>query len=67
MGSTKLYGDDTFPGQLQCQPSAGDQGPVAGVWGRVGKSGKSGISHGKGAGHAVVNLKSVAPPTLVGA
>ena len=27
----KLYGDDSYPGQVQCQPSAGDQGPVAGV------------------------------------
>ena len=45
----KLYGDDSYPGQLQCQSSAGDRGPVAGV----GKSGKSGISHGKGEGHVV--------------
>ena len=29
------------------------RGPVAGVGGRVGKSGKSGISHGKGEGHVV--------------
>ena len=28
-------------------------GPVAGVGGRVGKSGKSGVSHGKGEGHVV--------------
>ena len=35
-------------GQLQRHTSAGDRGPVAGVGGRVGKSGKSGISHGKG-------------------
>ena len=49
----KLYGDDSYPGQLQRQSSAGDRGPVAGVGGRVGKSGKSGISHGKGEGHAV--------------
>ena len=36
-----------------CRSSAGDRGPVAGVGGRVGKSGKSGISHGKGEGHVV--------------
>ena len=30
--------------------SAGDRGPVAGVGGRVGKSGKPGVSHGKGEG-----------------
>ena len=30
----KLY---SYPGQLQRQSSAGDRGPVAGVWGRVGK------------------------------
>ena len=35
------------------QSSAGDWGPVAGVGGRVGKSGKSGVSHGKGEGHVV--------------
>ena len=46
----KLYGDDSHPGQLQRQFSAGDRGPVAGVGGRVGKSG---ISHGKGEGHIV--------------
>ena len=46
----KLYGDDSYPGQLQRQSSARDRGPVAGV---VGKSGKSGISHGKGEGHVV--------------
>ena len=39
-----LYGDGSYPGQLQRQPSAGDRGPVVGVGGRVGKSGKSGIS-----------------------
>ena len=34
----KLYGDDSYPGQLQRQSSAGDRGPVAGVGGgRVGK------------------------------
>ena len=49
----KIYGDDSYPGQLQRQSSAGDRGPVAGVGGRVGKSGKSGISHGKGEGHVV--------------
>ena len=49
----KLYSDDSYPGQLQRQSSAGDRGPVAGVGGRVGKSGKSGISHGKGEGHVV--------------
>ena len=49
----KLYGDDSYPGQLQRQSLAGDWGPVAGVGGRVGKSGKSGISHGKGEGHVV--------------
>ena len=47
----KLYGDDSYPGQLQHQSSAGDRDPVARVRGRVGKSGKSGISHGKGEGH----------------
>ena len=35
------------------QSSAGDRGPVAEVGGRVGKSGKSGVSHGKGEGHVV--------------
>ena len=49
----KLYGDDSYPGQLQHQSSAGDRGPVAGVGGRVGKSGKSSISHGKGEGRVV--------------
>ena len=49
----KLYGDDSYPGQLQRKSSAGDRGPVAGVGGRVGKSGKSGISHGKGEGRVV--------------
>ena len=34
----KLYGDDSYPGQLQRQSS---------------ESGKSGISHGKGEGHVV--------------
>ena len=48
-----VYGDDSYPNQLQCQSSAGDRGPVAGVGGRVGKSGKSGVSHGKGEGHIV--------------
>ena len=48
-----LYGDDSHPGQLQHQSSAGDRGPVAGVGGRVGKSCKSGVSHGKGEGHVV--------------
>ena len=42
-----------YPGQLQCQSPARDWGPVAGVGGRVGKSGKSGVSHGKGEGHVV--------------
>ena len=42
-----------YPGQLQHQPSAGDRGPVAGVGARVGKSGKSGVSPGKGEGHVV--------------
>ena len=37
----------------QHQSSAGDRGPVARVGGRVGKSGKSGVSHGKGEGHVV--------------
>ena len=49
----KLYGDDSYPGQLQHQSSAGDQGLVAGVGGRVGKSDKPGISLGKGEGHVV--------------
>ena len=65
----KLYGDDSYPGQLQRQSSARDWGPVAGVGGRVGKSGKSGISHGKGEGH-VVHASVIcvcAPPTHVGA
>ena len=48
-----LYGDDSHPGQLQHQSSAGDRGPVAGVGGRVGKSCKSGVSHGKGEDHVV--------------
>ena len=46
----KLYGDDSYPGQLQCQSMAKDWG---GVGGRVGKSGKSGVSQGKGEGHVV--------------
>ena len=53
MRKQKLYGDDSYPGQLQCQSLAGDRGPVAGVGGRVGKSGKFGISHGKSEGHVV--------------
>ena len=53
MRKQKLYGADSYPGQLQRQSSAGDWGPVAGVGGRVGKSGKSGVSHGKGEGHVV--------------
>ena len=69
----KLYGDDSYPGQLQRQSSARDRGLVAGVGGRVGKSGKSGksgVSHGKGEGHVVqagVNCvcNFVAPPTHV--
>ena len=47
------HGNDSYPGQLQHQSLAGDRGPVAGVGGRVGKSGKSGISHGKGEGYVV--------------
>ena len=39
----KLYGDDSYPGQLRHQSSARDRGPVAGVAGRVDKSGKSGV------------------------
>ena len=35
----KLYGDDSYPSQLQRQSSAGDWGPVAGVGGRIIKSG----------------------------
>ena len=50
MRKQKLYGDDSHPGQLQRQSSAGDRGPVAGVGVRVGKSG---VSHGKGEGHVV--------------
>ena len=49
----KLYGDDSHPGQLRRQSSAGDRGAVAGVGVRVGKWGKSGVSHGKGEGHVV--------------
>ena len=49
----KLYGNDSLPGQLPHQSSAGDRGPVTGVGGRVCKSGKSGVSHGKGEGHVV--------------
>ena len=45
---------------------AEDRGPVAGVEGRVGKSSKSGISHGKGKGH-IVYVMCVALPTHVGA
>ena len=41
----KLYGDDSYQGQLQRQSSARDRGPVAGVGGRVGKSGKSHEGH----------------------
>ena len=38
MGSAKtkkLYGDDSYPGQLQRMSSAGDWGLIAGVGGRV--------------------------------
>ena len=49
----KLYSDDSYPGQLQRQSSARDQGPVAGVEGSVDELGKSGVSHGKGEGHVV--------------
>ena len=35
---------------ISCQSSPGNRGPVAGVGDRVGKLGKSGISHGKGEG-----------------
>ena len=34
--------------------------PVAGVGGRVGMSAKSGISHGKGEGHAACNVSGSA-------
>ena len=60
-------------GQLQHQSSGGGRGPVAGDGGRIGKSGKFGISHGKGEGHVVhagvncVCVMCVAPPTHVGA
>ena len=50
---TKLYGYDSYPDQIQRQSSAEDRGPVAGVASRVGKSGKSSISHGKGKGHVL--------------
>ena len=53
MQKQKVYGDDSYPGQLQRQSSAKDRGPVSGVGSRVGKSGMSGISHGKGEGHVV--------------
>ena len=46
----KSYGNDSYPRQLQQKSSAGHQAPVGG---RVGNSGKSGISHGKGEGHVV--------------
>ena len=49
----KLHGDDSYPGQLQRQSSTRDRGPVAGVGGRVGKSGKFGVSCGKGEDHVV--------------
>ena len=45
----KLYGDDSYPSQLQRQSS----GSCCWSWGRVGKSGKSGVSQGKGEGHIV--------------
>ena len=54
----KLYSDDSYLGQFPRQPSAGDRDPFAGVGGRVGKSGKSDMSHSKGEGyvvHAAVN------------
>ena len=58
----------------QRQPFARARGPVTGVGGRVGKSDKWYISHGKGEGHAGVNrvcihnvCVCVAPPTHVGA
>ena len=44
-----LHGDDSCPGQVPSQSSAGDLGPVAGVGGfRVGKLGKFAHSHNKG-------------------
>ena len=58
MRKQKLHGDDTYLGQLQRQSLAGDRGPAGGVGGRVGKSAKSGVSHGKGEDrvvHAGVN------------
>ena len=63
----KNNGDNSYPGQLQRHSSARDRGPVAGVGVRVDKSGKSGISHGKGEGHVVhaVFVVCVAPPTHV--
>ena len=45
----KLYGDDSYPASVLGQRS----GSCCWSWGRVGKSGKSGISHGKGEGHVV--------------
>ena len=47
-GKKNLYGDDSCPGQLQSQSSAGDLGPVAGVGGfRVDKLGKFAQSRNK--------------------
>ena len=69
----KLYGDDSYPGQLQRQSSAGDRGPVAGVGGRVGRW-VSLVSHMvRVRSHVVyasvncVFVMCVAPPTHVGA
>ena len=44
-----LHGDDSCPGQVPSQSSAGDLGPLAGVGGfRVGKLGKFAHSHNEG-------------------
>ena len=54
MRKQKLYGDDSYPGQLQCQSSAEDRGPVAGVGvGLVSQESLVYSSHGKGDGHVV--------------
>ena len=54
----KLYVENPYPGQLWFHPLVRDQGSVAGIWCRVGKSGRSGISHGKCVDHLHVHVIS---------
>ena len=66
----KQYSTESRPSQPQSQPLAGDQGPVAGVVGRVGKLVKSSHSRGKlhechDASVSIIINVCVAPPILV--